>query len=133
LTACWSAAVNRAQLQELANSAQEANLLIDERTFSWTIFFNLIEKAIPYDVHLQSVAPTIDKGALVITMTVVAKKQDDFATFMQALVETQSFKDVHPLNEERTDDGMFRVSMRTNYVQPPIAAPPAAGAKGGRP
>ena len=41
---------------------REANALIDQRTFSWTEFFNQIEATLPPDVMLTSVRPSFKDG-----------------------------------------------------------------------
>ena len=129
--------LKRNALQGLASSASEANVLIAERTFSWTIFFNLIEQTLPLDVHLLMVAPRFDTGDLLVTMTAVAKRPGDTFAFVQALTGTHAFFDVQVINEERSDDGTFLDTLRAKYLQPVVAAPaksPAAGAgRGGRP
>ena len=42
-----------------SRAAQEANALIDQRTFSWTELFNQIEATLPPDVMLTSVRPAV--------------------------------------------------------------------------
>jgi hypothetical protein len=135
--------VNQAALTALANEAREANNLIAERTFSWTIFLGLIEKTLPQDVHLVSVAPRVDDNQLWITMLVIAKRPEDLNAFMNALDATGSFFETTAREEDRTDDGMRRATMRARYVQPaamgatpttPVpGAAPAAKPRRGRP
>ncbi|MGH9315379.1 MAG: hypothetical protein ACRD1S_19525, partial [Vicinamibacterales bacterium] len=47
--------INQQELAVVVEAAREANALIDQRTFSWTEFFNLIEATLPADVMLMSV------------------------------------------------------------------------------
>jgi hypothetical protein len=126
-------AVDRGVLNGLALETSEANALIAERTFSWTTFLGLIEKAMPADVRLVSVAPRVDAGQMWITMLIIAKRPEDQAAFMDALDGTGAFFDVQPRDEDVTDDGMRRATMRARYVEPPITTAPPAPAKGGRP
>src|SRR5262249_7091655 len=42
--------INKDELALVMSAAEEANALIDQRTFSWTEFFNQIEATIPPDV-----------------------------------------------------------------------------------
>lgn len=141
--------VNQATLTALAGEAREANTLIAERTFSWTTFLGLIEKTLPQDVHLVSVAPRVDDNQLWITMQVIAKRPDDLNAFMTALDATGAFFETTAREEDRTDDGMRRATMRARYVQPAAlgetptpaapasrtspATPAAAGATTGKP
>ena len=64
--------VDRTRLVQLSDSTQEANALIDQRTFSWTVLFGLIEKTMPFDVRLVAVAPRVENGNIRVTMNVVA-------------------------------------------------------------
>ena len=126
-------AVDRAVLNALALETREANALISERTFSWTTFLGLIEKALPPDVHLVSVAPRVDTGQMWVTMVIIAKRPEDQAAFMDALDATKAFFEVQPRDEDLTEDGMRRSTMRARYVEPAPSEAPARTAKGGRP
>ena len=118
-------AINAKTLKGLAFSTQQANALIDERTFSWTVFFGLIEKTLPNDVRVVSIAPIIDKNGVLVLMTVVSKQPDDLATFITGLQGTGAFYDVLPRQEDATEDGMRRTSMEARYLPPHVAARPA--------
>lgn len=115
--------INNKSLRGLALSTQEANKLIDERTFSWTVFFGLIEKTLPNDVRVVSVAPVTDKTGFLVTMTVVSKRTEDLATFIGSLQGTGAFYDVLPRQEDATDDGNRRTSLEARYLPPKTEAP----------
>lgn len=120
------AAINAKTLKGLALSTQQANTLIDERTFSWTVFFGLIEKTLPNDVRVVSVAPGIDKNGVLVVMTLVSKRPDDLAKFIESLQGTGAFYDVLPRQEDATDDGMRRTVVEARYLPPkPAPAAPA--------
>ena len=118
--------INTKALKGLAVSTQQANRLIDERTFSWTIFFGLIEKTLPNDVRLVSVAPIVDKQGVLVLMSVVSKRTDDLAAFIEALQATGAFYDVLPRHEDSTEDGMRKASLEARYLPPRIEPAPAA-------
>ena len=103
-------------------AAREANDLIDQRTFSWTVFFNVIESTLPPDVMLTSVRPRIQQGLVSITMNVVGRQTEDLDTFMAALEETGAFADLLPRQEEIGDDGMHRAVLTGRYLGPSRAA-----------
>ena len=119
-------AINAKALKGLALSTQQANTLIDERTFSWTVFFGLIEKTLPNDVRVTSVAPMIDKTGVLVVMTLISKRPEDLAKFIEGLQSTGAFYDVLPRQEDATDDGMRRTSLEARYLPPSRAAKPAA-------
>ena len=131
--------INGKTLKGLALSTVEANRLIDERTFSWTVFFGLIEKTLPNDVRIVSVAPNIDKSGVIVLMTVVSKRTEDLAKFIEGLQGTGAFYDVLPRQEDATDDGNRRTSLEARYlppktdaVTPVAAAAPAVKKDGGK-
>ncbi len=116
--------INRTTLSQLAVSTQEANALIDQRTFSWTVFFGLVEKTLPFDLHLVSITPRVEKGNMRVTIGVVARQLDDIDTFIDNLQNTGSFYDLVPTNTERTeDDGTFKADVVAYYLAPNHALP----------
>lgn len=118
-------AVDTRGLRGLAVSATQANRLIDERTFSWTIFFSLIGKTLPNDVRIDSVAPSFDNDGVEVLMTVVSKRTDDLAAFIENLQKTGAFYDILPQKEDATNDGMRRTSVSARYLSPKTPAPGA--------
>jgi hypothetical protein len=120
--------VDRRRLQMLAEGTREANSLIDQRTFSWTEFFGLIEKTLPRDVRLIGVSPQVEKGEFKIAMRVVARTPDDLAAFAEGLTGTGTFYDVVPTSTQRNDDDTDTVTIVAGYLPP---ANPNPGRKGG--
>ena len=122
------AGINRDELQATAEAADIANVLIDQRTFSWTEFFNRIEATLPPDVMLTTVQPTFTNDITTVQMTVLARRTEDIDEFMEKLEATGAFQDVLPSVEDATDDGLHRLILRTVYTGGPAeaAAPEAA-------
>ena len=74
-------AVSPQALDEVAAAAREANLLIDQRVFSWTDFFNRIETTLPPDVMMTEVRPDIEPGSIEVTMGVLGRRLDGINEF----------------------------------------------------
>jgi hypothetical protein len=125
--------LDRPALQALAGSAAEANRLIDARVFSWTRFLSGLEAQMPYNVHLVSVSPRVDRGVFQVDLTVVAKSLEDLQQFIDALSKTGEFYDVFPTGRDLNDDGTIGASIRTGYRVTSSPAPANGDAKGGRP
>src|SRR4051812_29243812 len=121
--------INKDELVHVVNSAQEANALIDQRTFSWTEFFNQIEATIPPDVMLTSVRPSFKDGITHVNMIVMARQQADVQEFIEKLEATGSFNEVFAPTSELTEDGMRRATIQSVYEGGPGEpdAAPAAG------
>ncbi|HSL24540.1 MAG TPA: hypothetical protein VK886_23590 [Vicinamibacterales bacterium] len=126
--AALRARINQDELQSVMAGAREANALIDQRTFSWTEFFNLIERTLPENVMLASVSPSVEAGATVVDMTVLGRGAEDIDAFMEQLEATHAFHDVLPRNEDVTEEGLHRLELRAGYVPPgPAGVTPAGG------
>jgi hypothetical protein len=131
-TAKLDLTVDRASLLRLGGSTSEANSIIDQRTFSWTVLFGLLEKAIPMNARLLSVAPKEDRGAFQISMAVNAKTTDDLEHFIDAMLATGHFWNVLTADQQVNDDGTYTARIESGYTSPSI--PPAKTATaGGRP
>ena len=131
------AGINQDELAATAAAADEANVLIDQRTFSWTEFFNRIEETLPSDVMLTAVQPSFSNDSTIIQMTVLGRRSEDIDEFMERLEGTGAFIDVLPSQEVPTDEGLHRVQLRSVYTgeaAPEEAKPePAPTDKGAAP
>jgi hypothetical protein len=108
------------------SAAEEANALIDQRTFSWTEFFNQIEATIPPDVMLTSVRPSFKDGVTSVSMVVLGRRAADVDEFVEKLEGTGAFENVLAANSELTDDGLQRATIHSEYVGN-IPEPESAG------
>jgi len=110
-------AVDRPTLGRLAGATREANDLIDQRTFSWTGLFGLLETTLPTDVRLVSISPRLDKGTTKLTLTVVARQLEDVDVFSTHLMESGgAFYDVAPTEQQRQDDGTYTARLDVSYL-----------------
>jgi hypothetical protein len=127
--------INKDELALIVGAAHEANSLIDQRTFSWTAFFNRIEATLPPDVMLTSVRPSIKDGETHVTIGVLGRRAEDIDEFMEKLEATGAFREIVPATQDRTEERLYRVSIESVYDGAEDAAAADAGkpqAKGGR-
>ena len=122
--------MNKEELQLVVDEAREANALIDQRTFSWTAFFNHLEATMPPDVMLTSVRPKVEKGTTSITMGVLGRRTEDIDEFIEKLEATGAFENVVPVQQDRTEEGLRRVSIEAIYSATAEAAEPEAAVEG---
>ena len=127
--------MNKDELQLVVDEAREANALIDQRTFSWTAFFNHLEETMPPDVMLTSVRPKVVKGVTTVTMGVLGRRTEDVDEFIEKLEATGAFENVVPVQQDRTEEGLRRVSIEAVYtgVAEPAEAPETPPAAKGSP
>lgn len=115
--------INRDELELVVEAAREANSLIDQRTFSWTEFFNLIEDTMPPDVMLTSVRPSFEDDETRVAMVVLGRRPEDVDEFMEKLEATGAFQSVVPAQQDMTDTGLHRVLVESVYTRIHSEAP----------
>lgn len=115
------------QLRAVSGAANEANALIQRRTFSWTALFNQLETTLPPDVRLVEVQPQADdQGRLLLSLTVVSRKIEDLDTFIRGLEATGAFRGVVSRSDEALDDGTIESNLQGYYAAVAAGTPPAA-------
>ena len=122
--------VDQQQLRMLVGSTREANGLIDQRTFSWTGFFETVEQTLPLDARLIAVAPRVERGNILIAVVVVAKSVGDLQAFTEALQNTGEFYDVLVAADQLNDDGTHTATIQTGYLPARAMASPSARSAG---
>ncbi len=112
-------------LDATVKAALEANAVIDERTFSWTALFNVIERTIPADVRLRSVTPSLDRGALIVRLIVNAGRVEPVGLFLDRLEAAGAFVGMRSVEEQVLEDGTYNIVCEGRYVGPgaPTAEP----------
>jgi hypothetical protein len=123
--------INQAELQRVVNAAREANSLIDQRTFSWTAFFNRLESTMPPDVMLAAVRPYVDEGVTRVNMQLLARRAEDADEFLERLEATGAFEDLVPAPQDRDEDGLYRVTVVGVYNAHPAEAETSEKPAGG--
>jgi hypothetical protein len=122
-------------LEATVRATNEANAVIDQRTFSWTALFNVIERTIPADVRLRAATPAFDRGSLMIRFIVNATRVESVAVFLDRLEGAGAFADLRSVDEQGLEDGSFNVVCEGRYLgpgapseTPPVEATPADAA-----
>jgi hypothetical protein len=107
--------LNPKDLEQVSGAAREANALIGQRLFSWTDLLNRIETTLPDEVRVTSLRPVTDKdGKVTISMSVVGRRPEDIARFMENLEGTGAFADVYS-RDESTQDGVTQTAIEARY------------------
>lgn len=97
----------------------ELNTFIDEllsqRSFSWTLFFNEIERVIPEDVKITTIAPTFQGKQLSVRVECVAKGVNGMLAFTNNLSQSAAFKEPYIFGEDPQQDGGLRFVLNFEY------------------
>jgi Tfp pilus assembly protein PilN len=127
--------IDQKELEAVAAAAREANSIIDRRAFSWTDLLTQLEATLPDDVRITSVQPRVEEGVLKIGIVSEARRVEDLSDFVEALEEKGAFKNVVPVLQQATEDGLIRLAIDSEYqvpVREPAATPaPTSGGGAG--
>ena len=104
-------------LEALRVAAEEVDRLIERRLFSWTAFFNVIERTLPSAVMLTAVRPDADERGTSIDLAVIGRTVADIEEFIRRLEETGHFDDVLARQGELDEEGMYRARLRGRLVR----------------
>jgi hypothetical protein len=109
--------INPKELGLTMAAADEANLLIDRRVFSWTELFNQFETTLPESVRITSVRPRVDRGiGMTVSVVVVAKNAEGIDTFIEKLEKTGAFFGLLSREEFVREDGTLQASLEGRYT-----------------
>jgi hypothetical protein len=123
------AQIDAKELSDVAAAAQEANAIIDLRTFSWSDLFVQLESTLPESVRLTSFRPREDRdGALVMSLGVQARRVQDLESFLDALEKTGRFRDVLAAQEQTDREGLINATVEGVYLAPALVPAPEASA-----
>src|SRR6185503_8887550 len=115
------ATVDVKQIDSASVEAQQANELIDRRTFSWTDLFNRFETTLPDDVRIVAVRPRLDKErGFVVIASVVARNVEDVNQFMENLEKTGAFSRAQSVEEHMNEQGQLEAQLQVNYLPGPV-------------
>ena len=122
--------IDRDKMAAVQAAANEANALIDRRTFSWTELLNQFQATLPPDVRIAGVSPQSDnRGRRLVHISVMSRRVEDLEEFMAALERTGAFSGVLPRSDQPQDSGQLRSELQAYYTPQTAAAPAPASEK----
>jgi type IV pilus assembly PilN-like protein len=108
--------IDAKELNQVAAAAQEANAIIDLRTFSWSKLFSEIETTLPENVRLTNFRPVEDRqGRLIVNLRVQARRVPDLESFIDNLEKTGRFHDVLAAEEQTNQEGLINALVEALY------------------
>jgi hypothetical protein len=116
------ATVDPSAMGRLGITTAEANDLIEQRIFSWTVLLGLLEQTIPMDVRLISIGKRFDNRGFTVSMNANAKRSSDLEQFIERLWATGYFYDVFSGDLQGNDDNTFTSLIEGRYQAPSSAA-----------
>jgi Tfp pilus assembly protein PilN len=107
-------------LKLLASQTEFANTQLAERAFSWSELLDRLERVLPPDVKLQSVAPSFSRDGLVhLSMSCLTKTGDGLTATINRFNGDAHFANAFPTNQTMSN-GEYRITLGVDY-KPSIA------------
>ncbi|MBY0494292.1 MAG: hypothetical protein K2Y23_08745 [Cyanobacteria bacterium] len=123
--------IDKDKLAAVQIAANEANALIDRRTFSWTELLNQFQATLPPDVRIAGVTPQSDtEGRRLVQIAVLSKRVEDLEAFMAALEKTGAFSAVLSRADQPDESGQLQSQLQAYYT--PTATVPAPASESGK-
>ncbi|MBC7364953.1 MAG: hypothetical protein H5U07_10525, partial [Candidatus Aminicenantes bacterium] len=94
----------------------EVNSVIDKKSFSWVIFFDRLEKALPGHSYLVSISPVATEAGREFRVQVALKRREDLKELLNNL-KLAGFSNLKLL-KEAFQNGYFYLEMSFTYAQP---------------
>ena len=88
-----------------------SNAFIDQRVFSWSGLFSILEESLPDDVRLEIIQPVAAVNGVRVTMTAASGSGDSLLAFLAALEQRPEFFAVYPGRQMMGIDGELRLSV----------------------
>jgi hypothetical protein len=126
------ARIDPKELSVVSAAAREANAIIDRRAFSWTELFSQVEAVLPEDVRITAMKPEVGAdGSYAVSIQVEGRRVEDVDAFVEALEARSTFRNVLPVAEQTSDEGLIEGVIEGIYIpatrEAAAASPTSAG------
>ena len=99
----------------LSEQTQFANARLAERAFSWSELLDRMERVLPDDVRLESIAPNFSKDGYVhLVLAADGKNSESMVHMLDRLNHDLRFNKAFPTSEDRGDSG-YRFGIGVDY------------------
>ncbi|HOE15021.1 MAG TPA: hypothetical protein PLL62_04425 [Candidatus Saccharicenans sp.] len=99
----------------LKTAVDEVNSLLARKSFSWTIFFDELEEALPAGAYLTNLNPSRNEAGLAFRIKAGLPSRSDLGQLIKNL-DSHGFSKIRVLSES-LQDGQFQVEMDFQHAQ----------------
>jgi Tfp pilus assembly protein PilN len=109
------------RLKELQIESEHLNTLLKERDFSWSLLLTRLEHALPDEVYVTRLGPTVlPNGDANLTIDLVGRGPDSIVKTLAALAKDPYFQEPVPASESDPDKGSpegFTFHLSVRYIE----------------
>ncbi len=124
------AVLDKVPWRRLDARASGVNIVLRERSFSWSAMLDDIERVLPYGVRLVTIGPKVGAEGVALTLRGVARTRDDLLGLIENLIADPAFVDPLPSSEESPESGRtvgYAFTLAVDYLPP--GSEPRGGAE----
>lgn len=102
----------------LSRRVERVNLIMRERTFSWQLLLDDIERVMPYEVRLTRISPKVEEDSFQLSLIAVARNREAMLEFIDNLVADPAFSEPLPMRETGPEGGSsvnYLFTLRVTY------------------
>ena len=102
--------------------------LVDQRMFSWSTLFAVLEETLPDGVRLEALDPEAEDGKVSLQLEANARTHEEAMLLMSRMEERPEFAGVRPTSRTTEEDGSIHLSVIVERYVPQEATPAPAAA-----
>ena len=111
-------ALEKVPWRSLTRRVDATNLILREHAFSWLGMLDDIEQAMPYDVRLTRISPSVGADEVTLSMALIAHNREAMLQLLDNLVADPRFSDPTPSTESTPEENTaaaYLMMLRVNY------------------
>jgi Tfp pilus assembly protein PilN len=114
-TAVINQRLHGVNVKSLSDQAQFVNARLAERAFSWSELLDRLERVLPDDVRIESVAPSFSKEGLIhLSLLAVGKTSEGMVHTLDRLNHDAHFANAFPTAEDHVPEG-YKFGIGVDY------------------
>ncbi|MGH9440735.1 MAG: PilN domain-containing protein [Thermoanaerobaculia bacterium] len=111
--------ISTSGLKELQTEGGALNSIVRERQFSWILLLSRLERVLPGEVYLTSLAPAVGPdGSATLTLSLVGKSEESIVKTLDAFAKDAHFRRPVPSSETDPEKGQpegFQFHLTVRY------------------
>jgi hypothetical protein len=102
--------------------------LVDQRVFSWSTLFSVLEETLPDGVRLEALQPQVRDGQISLEMQASSRTHEEAMLLLSSMEARPEFAGVQPRSRSTLDDGSIAMVLLVKQYLPQEPKPAAVPA-----
>lgn len=107
--------LRKTDLDALGRRVNAANIVLAEKSVSWTLLLDRLQELVPWRVRLDSIRTQIRKDGIGLQLDLRTEKHDYYWDFIDKLEAHPCFSDVYPSQQIDGEGGDLEVTLQLSH------------------